>query len=37
MPSHVIDRNLVRDASKAEIMHQPVEQRGGVVLGDGAI
>ena len=31
MAAHVICSNLVRDALKAEIVHQPVEQRGGVV------
>ena len=31
MTAHVIFRNLIRDPLKAEIMHQPVEQRGGVV------
>ena len=31
MAAHVIFGDLVRDPLKAEIMHQPVEQRGGIV------
>ena len=31
MAAHVIFRNLIRDPLKAEIMHQPVEQSGGIV------
>ena len=31
MALHVICRDLVRDPLKAEIMHQPVEQRRGIV------
>ena len=31
MAVHVISGNLVRDPLKAEIMYQPVENRGGVV------
>ena len=31
MTAHVIFGNLVRDPLKAEIMNQPVEQRGGIV------
>ena len=31
MAAHVVFGNLVRDPLEAEIMHQPVENRGGVV------
>ena len=31
MAAHVIFRNLIRDPLKAEIVNQPVEQRGGIV------
>ena len=31
MLAHIICGNLVRDALKAEIIHQPVEQRRGIV------
>ena len=34
MAAHVIFSNLVRYALKAEIVHQPVEQRRGVVPFD---
>jgi hypothetical protein len=35
MAAHVIHGDLVRDALKAEVVKQPVEQRRGVVLFDG--
>ena len=35
MAGHVVDRNLVRDPLKAEIVHQPVEQHRGVMPVNG--
>ena len=31
MAAHIVCRNLVRDPLKAEIVHQPVEQRSAIM------
>ena len=35
MAGHVVCSNLIRNSLKAEVVHQPVEQCGGVMVGDG--